>query len=142
LSEQAAEGERARVASCACGALRVTVRGEPARINACSCHHCQRRSGSAFSYSAFFPDAAVVSIEGERRDWRGFADSGRWHDYSFCPACGVMVFFRMEWLPGMIMVAVGCFADQDFPAPPKFYWSSRKHRWLTVPEGIEALETQ
>ena len=137
-----AESEKVRVAACACGALRVRVRGEPARVNACSCQQCQKRSGSAFTYTAFFPEAAVVGIEGERRTWRGFSDSGRWQDYNFCPTCGVAVFSRMEAAPENIAVAVGAFADRDFPGPPKFYWSSKKHHWLTLPEAIEALETQ
>ena len=144
MSEAGGEdrGEKVRVAACACGALRVTLRGEPARINACSCQQCQKRSGSAFSYTAFFPETAVIAIEGERRIWRGVAESGRWQDYSFCPICGVTVFGRLEAMPGTIAVAVGAFADQDFPGPPKFYWSSKKHHWLTLPEAIEALETQ
>jgi hypothetical protein len=137
-----ARSEKVRVAACACGTLRVTVRGEPARVNICSCHQCQRRTGSAFSYTAFFAEGAVVAIEGDHRTWRGFADSGRWQDYNFCPICGVSLFSRMESMPGMIAVGAGAFADQDFPAPPKFYWSSKKHHWLALPEGIEALETQ
>jgi len=141
-AEGEARGEKTRVAACACGALRVTLRGEPARINACSCQQCQKRSGSAFSYTAFFPETAIIAIEGEMRIWRGVAESGRWQDYSFCPVCGVTVFFRVESKPSIIAVAAGGFADQDFPGPPKFYWSSRKHRWLTLPEGIELLETQ
>jgi hypothetical protein len=137
-----AKGEKVRVASCSCGALRVRVRGEPASVNICSCHQCQRRSGSAFTYTGFFPEAAVVTIEGEHRTWRSFADSGRWQDTSFCPVCGAAVFGRIQPLPGVIAIGVGCFADQNFPAPPKFMWSSRRHHWLTLPEAIEMLETQ
>lgn len=140
--DEAASGGAVRTAACSCGALRVTVMGAPARVNACSCHQCQKRSGSAFTYSAFFSDAAVVSIEGERKSWRTFADSGRFQDWSFCPLCGTTVFSRLEAMPGFLCVAVGCFTDPEFEGPPKFYWSSRKHHWLTLPEAIEALETQ
>ena len=58
-----------RVAACACGALRVTTIGTPAIVNACACLDCQRRCGSAFTYTAFFPDAQV-QIEGEFRSFR------------------------------------------------------------------------
>jgi hypothetical protein len=136
------KAEKLRVASCACGSLRVTVKGEPSRVNICSCHMCQKRSGSAFSYTAFFPEAAVVAIEGERRTWRGFADSGRWQDYNFCPVCGASLFSLMESMPGMIGIGAGSFADPDFPPPPQHFWSSKKHRWLTMPDGINAVETQ
>jgi hypothetical protein len=144
LMEQAmGEGEagKLRVASCACGALRVTTRGEPSRVNICACHICQKRSGSAFTYTAFFAQSDA-SVEGDSRSWRTFSDTGRWQDWHFCPACGADVFSMLESMPDTILVRVGCFADADFPGPPKFYWSSKRHRWLTIPEGVEPLETQ
>ena len=51
-----------RVAACACGALWVTTIGTPAIVNACACLDCQRRCGSAFIYTAFFPDAQRFQI--------------------------------------------------------------------------------
>jgi tetratricopeptide (TPR) repeat protein len=32
---------------------------------------------------------------------------------------------------------VGAFADRDFPAPSVSVYGARRHRWLTLPEGIE-----
>jgi hypothetical protein len=55
-----------RTASCGCGNLKVTARGEPSEVYVCSCLNCQRESGSAFSYGAIYPEAAV-SIAGERK---------------------------------------------------------------------------
>ena len=56
-----------RVPACACGALRVTTNGTPAIVNACVCLDCQRRCGSAFTYTAFFsgrssPDRRRVPV--------------------------------------------------------------------------------
>ena len=73
--------ENARTASCACGALRVTARGAPAVVNACACLDCQTRSGSAFTYTAFFPNDAL-EIEGETRSFRTMRAAGRWHEAS------------------------------------------------------------
>ena len=137
-----ADAEKVRVAACGCGGLKATVIGAPERVNVCSCENCQRRSGSAFSYTAFFPDSAIVAIEGEHRTWRDTAANGNWLDRYFCPVCGVMVFSRLQSMPGQIAIAVGCFSDPDFEAPPKFYWSSRRHKWLTVPPGLEAIDRQ
>ena len=97
---------RERVARCACGNLTVTARGEPSYVHLCSCTDCQRSSGSAFSYSAFFPESAV-SIVGEKRTYRQRADSGRFIDSFFCPNCGTSVLFRAEGLPGTLGVPVG-----------------------------------
>ena len=38
-------------------------------------------------------------------------------------------------LPYMIGVAVGCFADPDFPAPQVSLYEQRRHRWVEVPAG-------
>jgi hypothetical protein len=130
-----------RTASCACGNLQATTTGEPLDVYACSCLVCQRKSGSAFSYSAIFP-AAAVSVAGERKPWRHYADSGRWIETEFCPTCGVAVLFRVEAWPGMLGVSIGCYADPDFARPTKFYWGARRHRWLGIPDGIEMQETQ
>lgn len=63
------KGTRERTASCGGGNLTVTTIGEPSEVYACSCLNCQRESGSAFSYCAVYPEAAV-SIAGDRRVWR------------------------------------------------------------------------
>src|ERR1043166_2407626 len=100
-------------ATCSCGALRVTATGQATVVNACSCLNCQRRSGSAFTYTAFFPDGDV-RIDGEFRSFREMRSAGRWHESSFCPVCGVCVVSRLEVFPGLTGVPVGCFADPAF----------------------------
>jgi hypothetical protein len=130
-----------KTAACACGALTVTATAPPQMIHACACLNCQRGTGSAFSYSAFFPES-VVTVGGQARRWRRSSEAGRWQDCDFCPTCGVTVLSRLEVLPGIVCVGAGGFADPDFPGPGKLYWSSRRHHWLDVPNGVEPVETQ
>jgi hypothetical protein len=141
MTDTAAEPANGSVATCACGALRVHTTGQPERVNACTCFACQKRSGSCFSYTAFFPDAAV-EIRGGFRSWRGPRDPGRWHEASFCPDCGVTVFVRLEALPGLTGVSVGCFSDPAFQRPDRFYWISNRHHWLVNPHEVPTAETQ
>ena len=129
-----------RTASCCCGNLTVTARGEPAHVYACSCRECQRGSGSAFSYAAIYPEQAVTVV-GKPTLFRQRADSGRLTESSFCPVCGVTVSFRAEAMPGMIGIAAGCFADPDFPKPERLFWASRRHHWLNLGEDIPLEET-
>ncbi len=136
-----AKAARERKARCGCRNLTVTTSGEPSEVHACSCLNCQRESGSAFSYGAMYPQAAV-SIAGERRVWRRYVDSGRWLETEFCPACGVTVISRSEHSPGTIGVAVGCYADPDFARPERLVWASRRHHWLLFPESIALVETE
>jgi hypothetical protein len=138
MTEQA---DYPKTAACACGGLTVTVTGPPQMVHACSCLDCQRATGSAFSYSGFFGEDAM-RVSGEVRSYRRSSEAGRWQDMDFCPVCGVCVFCRLEALPGLVGVSVGCFADPDFEKPEKLFWASRRHRWLDVPATIEAVETQ
>jgi hypothetical protein len=130
-----------QTASCSCGALTVIAVGPPSVVNACSCLNCQRRSGTAFTYTAFFPDARV-EIRGEFGSFRETRSAGRWHESSFCRVCGVSMISRLEVFPGLTGIAVGCFADPAFDAPQGFYWSSRRHGWVPLPVDIAAYEAQ
>jgi hypothetical protein len=84
--------------------------GAPEVVNACSCFNCQKRSGSAFTYTAFFPNDAI-KIEGETRSYREMRAAGRWHEVGFCVTCGVAVVSRLEVFPHLTGVAGGCFSD-------------------------------
>jgi len=130
-----------RVARCACSSLTVTARGESIDVYLCSCTACQRGTGSAFSYAAIFPESAV-SIAGERRPYRQQGGSGRFVESFFCPACGTVVLFRAEGLPGTLGVPVGCFADPSFAKPSKLFRASRRHHWLDLPKDLAIVETQ
>ena len=130
-----------KTAACACGALSVIAAKAPAQVHACSCLDCQRRSGSAFTYTAFFAETAVT-IAGEYRSWRRGSDAGRFHESSFCPVCGSAVFYRLEALPGVLGIPVGAFADSSFAKPANLYWAMRRHPWLEPPDGIDSVERQ
>jgi hypothetical protein len=130
-----------RTASCNCGGLSATVSGEPADVYACCCAACQRDTGSAFTYAALYP-ATAVAVNGEHKVWRRHGEAGRWIDNAFCPTCGGTVFFRMEAFPDTVGISVGCFADPGFARPDTVFWASRRHHWLTLPDGAEAMETQ
>jgi hypothetical protein len=130
-----------RIAQCGCGALTATVSGDPVSVYSCSCVKCQRKSGSAFTYAAIFPSAAVT-VAGARKTWRNTGDSGRWIENFFCPTCGVAVGFLSEGMPGMTGIAVGCFGDPGFAPPARLYWASRRHRWLALHNDLTLLDTQ
>ena len=131
-----------KTAACVCGALTVSVSAPPqGGVHACSCFACQRRSGSPFSYSAFFAEGDAA-IAGQSRSYRRSSDSGRWQESNFCPSCGCAVFGRLEALPGLICIAVGAFADPDFAKPERLYWSTQRHHWLGALPGVEPVETQ
>lgn len=126
-----------RRAECRCGALTATCTGEPVRVSVCHCLACQRRTGSAFSAQARWPEAQV-SVTGEARLWSRTGDEGGACEYGFCPACGSTVFYRNGGLPGLIAIPLGAFADPGFPTPRFSVYEERRHRWVEIiGEGIE-----
>ena len=130
-----------KTAVCACGALTVSVVAPPVAIHACACLECQRRSGSAFSCTAFYALADTI-VNGTFKGHRRIAESGRFNEANFCPECGCAVFSRAEAWPDVIGVAVGCFTDPAFEQPGTLYWSSRRHGWLATPPGVAMHDRQ
>lgn len=125
-----------REASCSCGQLRVVAEGDPIRVSVCHCLACQKRSGSAFAVQARFADEQL-RIEGQWKDYTRISDEGDPRTFSFCPACGGTVFYRLSIFPGMTAVAVGAFADPTFPRPIRAIYEDRQHPWLELLEPIE-----
>ncbi len=129
-----------RTATCPCGRFAVTVAGDPELHGLCSCTACQRASGTAFTYAGYWPRSAVRRIVGRSSVWRRSSDSGRWFERHFCPICGGSVYGHAEFAPGMIVVAIGCFADPSFPPPAYAVWCAHKHPWVRIPDGCEEHE--
>jgi hypothetical protein len=126
----------AREAACSCGQLRVATEGEPIGVLVCHCLACQRRTGSAFGWQAWFPRERV-RISGRSREYARIADDGEPRVFGFCPDCGATLHCRIDSDPERIAVPVGAFADPAFPPPRVSVWESRKHGWVALPDGVE-----
>ena len=126
-----------REASCRCGQLRVTTRGEPVRVSVCHCLDCKKRSGSAFAVQARWP-AEQVRAEGRSKSWSKLADSGNRITFYFCPDCGSDVHYVIEGkFAGLVAVPLGAFDDPYFARPSFSVWEERKHDWVEVLGNIE-----
>jgi len=131
------------LASCRCGRLSVSCEGEPVRVSVCHCLDCQKRTGSAFSAQARWPEECV-RVSGEAREWVRTADSGRSATYRFCPHCGSTVLYTNEGFPGLVAVPLGAFAGSgaELPAPGHSVYEHRKVEWVAVlGEGVERSAT-
>ena len=120
-----------RIASCACGSLKVGCKGEPAKVSLCHCFACQRRTGSTHSIAAFFL-REHVAIEGAAARFTRPSDRGFDVTFQFCPTCGSNVCWVPDRMPDRIGVAVGAFADPAFPAPTQQVYEDCRHPWLTL----------
>lgn len=123
-----------RTASCCCGQLKIEVSGEPRGVGVCHCLACQQRTGSVFAALAGF--AGPFKVTGEATEYVRTGDQGAQFRFRFCPVCGSNVFHTEEGAEGGVSVAVGAFADPDFPPPQASVYDSRRHSWVQLPAGV------
>jgi hypothetical protein len=130
---------RSRTASCSCGQLRIEVLGDPRGVGICHCLACQRRTGSVFASLASF--AAPYKIIGTATEYSRVGDQGAKFTFRFCPVCGTTLFHTEEGYDrSSVSVAVGAFADPDFPAPQDSVYDCRRHHWVQLPPGIKTYD--
>jgi hypothetical protein len=121
-----------RIAQCHCGALRAILTGEPDRVNVCHCQACQRRTG-AVMHSGATCKKSQVRIEGPSHVYVREATQGRKVYFHFCPTCGSSVYWEFDLAPDHVGIAVGCFADPDFPPPNFSIFEESMAKWVALP---------
>ena len=128
-----------RLAKCHCGSLRAITSGEPLLVNMCHCSACQRRTGALASIGAAFAKAQVT-IEGPRKVFERNGQSGRTVRFYFCPNCGTSLYWEPDVRPDLNILAVGAFADPDFPPPSASIFEETKHAWTKLPDGMKRFQ--
>ena len=127
-----------RTASCFCGQLRIQVEGAPRGVGVCHCLACQRRTGSVFATLASF--SAPFKVFGTATEYIRVGDQGARFSFRFCPTCGSTVFHTEDGRNESVSIAVGAFADPDFPAPRLSVYDSRRHPWVRLPPEVKSFD--
>jgi len=130
-----------RRAACSCGQLSLSIEGEPSRIWICHCLECQRRTGATAGNMARF-QRDQVTVNGKTTAWKREGESGKTLTSYFCPTCGSTVYFETDAFPGIAAVAVGNFADPDFPPPVVSVWEETRHPWVSMPPDTRRMPKQ
>lgn len=123
-----------RRTACSCGQLELTIEGEPARVSMCSCLACQRRTGAVISNQARFR-REQIKFSGKAATWKRTAESGHVLTFHFCPTCGSTVYWENTGFPE-ITVAIGNFADPNFPPPSIAVWEESRHPWVSLSPDV------
>jgi len=84
----------------------------------------------------YFPKPQV-QIEGPEKIYTRDVTGERTISFHFCPTCGSSVYWHLDLRPEHYGIAVGAFADPDFPPPSYSVWEETKHAWIELPEGIQ-----
>ncbi len=129
-----------RTAACSCGQLRIEVEGQPLGVGVCHCLACQRRTGSVFAALASF--APPYRVTGTATEYIRVGDHGASFRFRFCPVCGTNLFHTEDGVDrSSVSVAVGAFADPDFPPPQVSVYDLRRHPWVRLPAGAKTYDT-
>ena len=99
--------------SCFCGAVEVTVSGEPAGMGYCHCDSCRKWSAGPVNAFTLWPTASVRVSKGEANlgTYNKTARSGR----KWCKTCGGHV---MTAHPAWDLIDVYAATIPDFPFKP------------------------
>jgi len=126
-----------RDATCWCGDLSVTMRGEPALVSSCCCTRCQRRTGSFFGVTVYFHPDQMVARRGTPSN---FQRPDGVTTFNFCPRCGSNLWWSSPEWEDVLGVAGGAFADPTLPSPARMVFTATRHPFVCTPEGIPVYE--
>jgi hypothetical protein len=88
-----------------------------------------------------FPKAQVTVSGTDKIHIRDGQD-GRKLRIHFCPDCDSSVYWEADMRADHFGVAVGAFADANFPAPLRSVWEQSRHPWLDFGHGPDRFERQ
>ena len=65
---------------------------------------------------------------------------GRKVRFYFCPNCGTSLYWEADARPDTYILAVGAFADPNFPPPSVSIFEESKHTWMQLPDGMKHFQ--
>src|SRR5689334_97044 len=121
---------------CDCGQARYRM-GAPIFVNCCHCSMCQRFSGSAFAINAMIEADRVEVISEHPLEVVTTELGGR---AERCPKCTVELWaYHRRFGEALRFVRVGTLDDGGSVPPDAHFFTSRKHGWVKIPDGIPAF---
>ena len=124
---------------CSCGAVRYRLASDPLFIHCCHCLNCQRQTGSAFVINLLIEADRVEVLAGEPAPVDAPRDDGSVQRIYRCTQCQVAVYSEYS-APQVLFVRAGTLDDPAAVAPDVHIFTRTKLPWVTLPEGIPAVD--
>lgn len=124
---------------CACGAIGLTLTGQPLSMMMCSCHNCQKASGTGHT-ALTLVHAKDIELEGETRGFTVTAASGHPTTRHFCPTCGTPLYGQPQQYPDLRLLHAGLFENNDWFHPTTAIFHRSHMAWDVLPD-IPTYET-
>ena len=116
---------------CLCGAVTLSIAGDPVGARTCMCRDCQKFGGGTGTTNAFFRVEAI-SQTGELTWYESVADSGNTTYRAFCPRCGSHVFTKGSGAAHLCGVRVSILDDSNSVAPQAVIWTDSAPSWAAI----------
>jgi hypothetical protein len=124
---------------CSCGEVRYRLASEPLFTHCCHCRSCQRQTGSAFVINLLIEADRVQLLTGVPRVVEVPRDDGSTQRIFRCPTCQIAVF--SQYSRGDVLFVRGGTLDHPAGVAPDVHIFTRsKLPWVTLPEGVPAIE--
>jgi len=124
---------------CSCGEIRYRLASEPLFTHCCHCRSCQRQTGSAFVVNLLIEADRVELLAGEPRPVDAPRDDGSTQRIFRCPTCQIAVFSQYT-RRDVYFVRGGTLDDSTVVSPDVHIFTRSKLPWVTLPEGVPAVE--
>jgi hypothetical protein len=123
-----------RNGGCLCGAVRYVLKSGPRAIAICHCTHCQKQSGSLFSFNLVIREADYEQ-SGETTIYQDKGDSGQPVYRHFCAVCGSPIFAKTALAPGNVVVKAGTLDNMAGLQPKAEIYTNHAVEWLAPVAG-------
>jgi hypothetical protein len=126
---------------CNCGTIRYRVTRSFLTAFICHCHLCQKRTGSAFSFSVVLPADGLELVAGQPlRTERLLADGSNNISW-ICPACYARIYTQRESGP-TINLRAGTLDDTSKLRPVAQFWTTSAQPWALIADEVLSYEEQ
>ena len=124
------------VGGCLCGAVRYTSKSPPLMTAICSCKHCQRQSGTAFSVLVAVTKGSLEFVGDEPSTYHDSGSSGSPVLRRFCAKCGSPIFSEVAVTPAMDWLKAGTLDDASWLEPTVGIWDESAQPWVPKSDRI------
>jgi hypothetical protein len=126
---------------CACGAVTLTIAGEPVQTRQCWCRQCQQIAAGGPTNNAVFA-TENVGTSGELVSHGYIAASGNtltlWH----CPSCGSPIYGQSSARPQFCTVRLGAIDEPHGLRPQMAIWIEEAPDWALIDPALEHFPRQ
>ncbi len=126
---------------CACGAVTLSIAGDPVGTRQCWCRQCQQIAGGGPTHNAIFK-ADDVEITGSLAACAWTAASGNTLTFHFCPSCGTQVYGQSSARPHLKTVRFGMIDEPHGLRPEIAIWTEDAPAWATIDPAMEQYPRQ